>query len=111
MRRAVRHDAGDLSHRYILEAREEVADEFGSLVTTFRPEGAIWGAPQVVRADARLRAAQIDEIVTHRITVRFRADIRPGWRLRRGSRVFEVVTAYDPDERHAWLVLETAERL
>lgn len=110
MRAARRHDAGDLTHRFILERRNEQPDGFGGHLTNYLPEGAVWGAPRTVRGREDLRAAQIDETVDHAITVRFRADIRPGWRLRRGSRSFDVVAAYDPDERRRYLVLETRER-
>ena len=110
MRPARRHDAGDLTHRFILEARVEEPDGFGGRVTTFAAKGAIWGAPRTVRGREALRAAQLDEVVDHTVTVRFRADIRPGWRLRRGARSFDVVALYDPDERRRYLVLETRER-
>lgn len=110
MRPARRHDAGDLSHRFILEAREEEPDGFGGHFTAFRSRGAVWGAPRPLRPRESVRAAQVDEVVDHAITVRFRADIRPGWRLRRGARTFDVVALHDPDERRRYLVLETRER-
>lgn len=110
MRPARRHDAGDLTHRFILEARGEEPDGFGGHFTTFVPKGAVWGAPRAVRGRESLRAAQIDEVVDHAVTVRFRPDIRPGWRLRRGARTFDVVALHDPDERRRYLVLETRER-
>ena len=111
MRPARRHDAGDLTHRFILEARDEEPDGFGGHFTTHPPKGAVWGAPKVVRGRENLRAAQVDEVVDHVVTVRFRPDIRPGWRLRRGARIFDVIAAYDPDERRRYLVLETRERV
>ena len=110
MRKATRHDAGDLSHRFILEAREEEPDGFGGRLTTLAPKGAIWGSPRTLRGRESTRAAQLDEVVDHAVTVRFRADIRPGWRLRRGARSFDVIAVYDPDERRRYLVLETRER-
>ena len=110
MRAAARGDAGRLTHRYILERRTTVPDGLGGRVEAFAPEGAIWGEPRLRRADSTVRADQVDETLEHEIKVRFRAQIEPGWRLRRGSRSFEVVQSFDPDERRRWLVLRTRER-
>ena len=110
MRPARRHDAGDLTHRYILERRDEVPDGFGGHYVEWRSEGAIWGAPRVLRAFDTVRAAQIEEELALAITVRFRTALAAGWRLRRGSRTFEIVTVRDPDQRRRWLVLDVRER-
>ena len=110
MRAIVRHDAGDLTHRYILERRTEEPDGFGGHVTAWAGEGAIWGAPRVLRASDEVRAGQVEEELSLAVTVRFRARIAAGWRLRRGSRTFDIVTVRDPDQRRRWLVLDVRER-
>ena len=110
MRPARRHDAGDLSHRYILESREETPDGFGGHFVEWRPEGAIWGAPRVLRATDETRAGQVEEELALAITVRWRPRLASGWRLRRGARTFEVETVRDPDQRRRWLVLDVRER-
>ena len=111
MRAAERLDAGDLTHRYILEERAERPDGFGGHFTEWAGQGAIWGAPRVLRASEETRAAQVEEELALAVTVRFRARIAAGWRLRRGSRTFDIVTVRDPDQRRRWLVLDVRERL
>ena len=57
-----------------------------------------------------MRAAQVEEELALAVTVRFRKGLAAGWRLRRGSRTFDVETVRDPDERRRWLVLDVRER-
>lgn len=106
----MRHDAGELTHRYILEERVESPDGFGGHHTEWVGQGAIWGAPRVLRASDETRAAQVEEELALAVTVRFRARLASGWRLRRGARTFDVVTVRDPDQRRRWLVLDVRER-
>lgn len=110
MRVAVRHDAGDLTHRYILEERTERPDGFGGHFVEWVGQGAIWGAPRVLRASDEVRAAQVEEELALEITVRHRKRLAAGWRLRRGSRTFDVTTVRDPDQRRRYLVLDVRER-
>lgn len=55
-------------------------------------------------------AAQTLEEVSHRITIRFREDVESGMRLRRGARLFDILTVHDPDETGRYLVLRTKEK-
>jgi SPP1 family predicted phage head-tail adaptor len=54
-------------------------------------------------------AYQTLEEVTHRVTIRHRADIASGMRLAWDMRKFLILTVHDPDETGRYLVLRTRE--
>lgn len=56
-------------------------------------------------------ADQRMERVTHRATMRWRGDVRPGMRLGRQGRRFRILTAHDPDETGRYLVCAIQEEI
>jgi len=68
----------------------------------------VWTTVATVWADVRAASAQERHLsqvntdlatVTHRITIRYRADVNPLWRILYGSRIFNVQSAVDRDGR------------
>jgi head-tail adaptor len=43
------------------------------------------------------------------VTLRFRPDVASGMRFMRGERVWDILTAHDPDETGRYLVCQTRE--
>ena len=101
---------GALRHRLTLETPVETADLAGGVVRSFTPLATLWAAIEPVSdqlalvADARLRLA------THRITIRWRADITAAQRLTLGSRIFVLLAVRDPEARRQRLVLTVEEQ-
>jgi SPP1 family predicted phage head-tail adaptor len=62
-----------------------------------------------IAARDRFGADQTLEEVTHRVTIRHRADVASGMRLARDMRKFLILTVHDPDETGRYLVLRTRE--
>lgn len=60
-------------------------------------------------AKSRYGADQTLEKVTHRVTLRYREDLRSGMRLRKLGRLFDIVTVHDPDETGRYLVCAVTE--
>lgn len=58
-------------------------------------------------------AERVSPEVTHRVTIRWRADLSPGpdWRLVVGSRVFNITSVLDVEERHRFWELLCTEAL
>jgi SPP1 family predicted phage head-tail adaptor len=55
-------------------------------------------------------AGQTHATLTHRITLRYRPSITPEGRFVTGSRVFNVVSVVDEDERHRTLIVTAVEQ-
>ncbi|MFH5927149.1 head-tail adaptor protein [Roseomonas xinghualingensis] len=63
--------AGRLRHRLVLEQRSSDAPDF-SLQDTFTPVAEVWGAVEAVRGSVYAAGLQLEERITHRITLRYR---------------------------------------
>jgi SPP1 family predicted phage head-tail adaptor len=91
-------DAGRFTSELTLERLEPVADGIGGYTEEWREVATLWGRIEPVSDAARYFAGQPLPEITHRITLRFRDDIAGGMRLRKGGRVFTILTIHDPDE-------------
>jgi SPP1 family predicted phage head-tail adaptor len=69
----------------------------------------IWAAITPQSALVRERASQTEETVTHRIIARQPLEVQSGWSLRKGTRRFEILTIFDPDETGRYWQLDVRE--
>jgi SPP1 family predicted phage head-tail adaptor len=77
--------------------------------------GDPWASPTAVatlrarieplKGGEKLRAMQLQDSVSHRITIRHRADVTARMRVVFGARVFNIRAVIDPGERRRWLEL------
>lgn len=93
---------------FTLEGPQDVADGAGGLVRTWVPLGTLWGALQAGNGRERLEGATGRATATHRVTFRAApqgAPSRPGvrQRLRRGARVFRIVSVNEADPAGKYL--------
>ena len=102
-------DPGRLTVRLDLESAVESSDGQGGVTLGHVVEASLWGRIEPVSAASAELGHVERQAVTHRIWLRHSAAVRAGKRLRKGSRIFEIVTAHDPDECGRYLVCLTKE--
>lgn len=102
-------DPGAFRHELVLEEAELTPDGAGGHTEAWSEVGTLFARIEPVSADSRFGADQTLETVTHRVTLRHRADLRSGMRLRRLSRTFDILTVHDPDETGRYLVCRVRE--
>ena len=100
---------GGLRHRLVIQSENAAGDAGGGqgadpwadpvLVAT------VWGRVEPLTGGERLRAMQIEDRVTHRITIRYRAGITPRMRVVFGARTFNIRAVINPEERNRMLEL------
>lgn len=103
-------DPGLFNRRLALEAPAETPDGAGGVIRTYEPVATLWAAVTPVSARAQMDAAQRGVSVTHRIGLRFSADITSRHRFRDGDRIFRIVGLRDRDGRKRFLQIEAEER-
>lgn len=103
-------DPGALRSELSLQRATLTADGLGGHAESWSEVATLFARVEPVSAGTRFGADQTVETVTHRIIVRFRADLASGMRLARGGRVFEVVSVHDPDETGRYLVCRAREK-
>jgi SPP1 family predicted phage head-tail adaptor len=100
---------GVMRQRLSLDAAVESTDDSGALQTTWSPRGDLWGQIAPASSGGRFVADRQEEAITHRILIRWRADVQSGMRFRLGERSFIVRSAFDPDERQRVLICRCEE--
>ena len=102
-------DPGALNNRMLLQSSQSISDGCGGATVTWQDVTEIWVHLSALNGNRREVAQQNQLTVQHKISLRFRDDIQSGWRFVSGSRNFDVLTVYDPDERGRYLVCECEE--
>ncbi|BBF93543.1 phage head closure protein [Blastochloris tepida] len=87
--------AADLSTRLVIEAPHEVPDGAGGVTRTFVDAGRLWAKLAPLAMDARVIADSSLGVLTHRATVRARAELSTAHRLRLGARRFRIRAVRD----------------
>ena len=106
---ALHIDPGALRTELSLEACATTSDGLGGYTESWSEVATVFALIEPLAADSRFGADQTLETVTHRITLRFRADVASGMRFTRDGRVFDILTVHDPDESGRYLVCRTRE--
>jgi len=89
---------GRLRHRLLWQRPVALPDGAGGESVTYEEQGAFWAEIRPISArDERLGEGRVTE-VTHRIFLRAGLSVASGDRLTKGTRIFRVVTAHDPEE-------------
>lgn len=102
-------DAGLLNHEMVLEEAVETPDGAGGFTTLWTQLATLWARLEPLDPARELWAARAAAEATHRITLRFRSDVRQGMRLRKLARLFPILSVQDPDESGRYLVCRTRE--
>lgn len=97
--------AGRLRHRVTLQSAADTADGGGGFTTTWSDVATVWAAIEPLAARERLFAQQLENPVTHRVTIRYRAGVTATMRLKFGARVFNIRGVINAGERDRTLEL------
>ena len=104
---------GALRHRLILQAESPIADGGGGQGSDPWASPAtvatVWGRVEPIGGTERLRAMRLEGHVTHRVTIRHRAGVTAGMRVRFDVRVLNIRAVIDVGERGRILELLCAE--
>lgn len=82
--------AADLSTRLLIEAPHGVPDGAGGVARTYVSMGRVWAKLAPLAMDERMIAGDSVGVLTHRATVRVRADLTTAHRLALGARRFRI---------------------
>lgn len=102
-------EPGRLRTELALEQAALTPDGAGGHAETWSEVALVFALVEPARAASRYGAGQALETVTHRITTRYREDLRSGMRFRRHGRVLAILTVHDPDESGRYLVCNARE--
>lgn len=102
-------NAGKLRHRVTIQQLVKTDDGYGGIVEAWQDVATVWAAVEPLRGSERYRAQQVQAELGHKVTMRYRAGIKPQMRLLYNGRVLEVEAVIDVEEHHRWLELLCSE--
>ncbi len=102
-------DPGELRHELVLEGAAATPDGYGGTTESWATAATLFARMEPLSARQTVNTGQTIRIVTHRMTVRQDAAVESGMRFRKGDRIFDILTVYDPDETGRYFFCETSE--
>lgn len=97
---------GRLRHRVTILAPSWTTDEFGDpSVATLTERATVWANVSPLSGSELFEAKQLKSEVTHRVTIRYRNDVKSSDRIQFGTRTLDVSHVLDIDEKHAFTQL------
>ena len=101
---------GRLRHRLTLEALSISADGGGGVADEWDEVATLWAALSPTRDFEESRGGKPEAQMGQKILIRHRADLVSTMRFREGTRIFEIQTIRDVDERGAYQEVRCIER-
>ena len=102
-------DPGRLSARLVLEEASGLSDGQGGVIEYWQMVASLWGRIEPLRARARETAGAATAPVTHRVTIRYRDDVRHAMRFVHRGRHLLIRASRDPDETRRYLSCDCEE--
>jgi SPP1 family predicted phage head-tail adaptor len=102
--------AGPYRHRVIIQSFTAVSDGMGGWEETWADLATVWARVEALKGEEYFAAAQMQNSVSHRVTMRYRADLTPSHRLIFEGRTLNI-EAVLPDERKSRLVIMCTEQV
>ena len=102
-------DPGQMTARLELERPVETPDGQGGATIAHEAVASLWARIEPAGHAVFERASAEAFTVSHRIWIRYRADIAAGMRLSKGERRFVIRAFHDPDETGRYLVCHCEE--
>lgn len=103
-------DPGKLRHRVKLQTLTRTPDAGGGYTETWTDTATVWAAVEPLQGTERLRAMQVSPTLSHRIRMRYRANVTSAMQAVYNGRAFDITSVIDPGERHRELELLVEER-
>ena len=101
--------AGNLRMRIDLQSAVETRDSIGGVVRTWSTIATVWGEIRPMNSRETVANSQVVERITHFIKIRQYANLRTTWRVKYGSRIFNITGIRNIDERGKVQVLDAIE--
>lgn len=103
--------AGQLRHQIVLQRRTMARTaNSAEMAETWTSVGTVWANVEPLSGSELLRAQQTQAETTHQVTIRHFDELTPRDRVRFGTRLFEILSIVNRDERNEMLTLQCVER-
>lgn len=91
---------GDLDKRITFQYQTKVSDGMGGWIVTWNDAATVFAAIWPVSANEIIVANATSMVVTHRIQIWYRRDIKASYRIKFGNRYFAIVSIINKNEKN-----------
>lgn len=107
----MRPSSNQLRHRITLQSQSVANDGFGQAQDVWIDVATCWASIEPSPKGEQVAGAAMVASRTHLVTLRYRDGVTAKMRALFGSRIFEITSVIDVEERHFWLQLDCTEGL
>lgn len=100
---------GRLRHRIDIEQQTTTEDTFGATTDTWSLWTTLWASIEPLSGRELLAAQQVQADITHRVRFRYVSGVTAKMRVVYGSRIFNILSVANPEERNREIVLQCRE--
>lgn len=104
-------EIGPMRNRLAIQSRTTTKDSYGAAVESWSTAATVWGRIEPLSGRELWQAQQVRPDVSHKVTLRAYAGLTPRHRLLFGSRVFEISSVLNIDERGRFMVCVCIEKV
>ena len=101
--------AGNLRHRVQVQSLTIAPDTWGAGEETWTTVHNVWAAIWPLRGVESLEQMKLESEVTHKIRIRYHSGITPKHRIKWESRLFNIKSIINVDERNIYLEIMATE--
>ena len=92
---------GRLRHRLELQEKSVTGrDSFGAEQITWVTKQIVWGSIEPLSGNEYFAAKQTQAAISHRVKIRYNSAINTKWRIKFGTRIFEIESIINRNERN-----------
>lgn len=95
--------AGRLRHRITVQSVGSTYDDYGDLSDSWSTLASVWASISPISGREETIASELSGVVTHSILVRYRSGITAQNRIQFDSRVFQIESVRNWEERNIFL--------
>jgi len=102
-------EIGVLRHRVVFQTKTKQDDGYGGSQISWQDAFSAWALIEPLSARERFEAMSVQSGVSHRVYIRYRADVNTEMRIKYGDRIFEIDGILDIGEQKKFLELLCSE--
>jgi SPP1 family predicted phage head-tail adaptor len=100
---------GPLRNQIAIQTYTTARDVHGGATPTWSTQATVWGSIEPLQGRELYNARQVSPDVTHKITIRFYSGLNPKNRLLNDSRIFNIKSITNLEERDRYMTVMCTE--
>jgi SPP1 family predicted phage head-tail adaptor len=102
-------DIGGLRRKVIIEQPVDEPDDAGGFTRTWQPVDEVWCHVESLPGSEVFYGSSEQRLIDHRIRIRWRPDMDSSRRLRLGTKIFSIISAFDADNARRYMICHCRE--